>query len=495
MTDAVRVRFAPSPTGYLHIGGARTALYNWLYARQKGGTFVLRMEDTDAARNTDAARETIFRGLDWLGLTPDEGPEQGGPFGPYSQSERQDLYRHWANQLIEIGAVYPCFATKKELAELRAKQEAAGESTRYDGRYRDLDPAEAKRRIDAGEEHTWRLRVPEDETVEVDDEIRGVVRVETKDIEDIILIRGNGMPIYNFVVVIDDHLMEISHVIRGEDHLTNTFKQVLIFKALGWDTPRYAHLPLILGPTGSGKLSKRKHPEAALELYQQKGYPEAGLVNWLASVGWSLDDKTEVMTRDELIERFSLASVNRSGARLPLDKLDWICGDYLRRFGVAEIEAGIRPYLQQKGWVAEPPTAEQSRQLRVLARAQQERLRFYSQIVEDAAWIYEGVAKIEGKAMKNLKKAGAPELLEEYLEFLGTSAACAVDASAMETRAKAWAEQRELGIGKLMGPLRSALTGKTQGPGVFDCAEILGNAEVAARIKSAVAAGRAAQSS
>ncbi|MFT7619071.1 MAG: nondiscriminating glutamyl-tRNA synthetase [Planctomycetota bacterium] len=488
MTSPIRLRFAPSPTGYLHIGGARTALFNWLYVRQVGGTFVLRMEDTDHERNTDAARETIFRGMDWLGFTPDEGPEQGGDYGPYSQSERQNLYVEHAEKLKETGTVYPCFCSKDRLAELRQTQKDTKQTTRYDQACRNLDTDEAAKRIADGAEPTWRLKVPEDRDYVVKDLVRGDVTVKSKDIEDIILIRSTGIPIYNFAVVVDDYLMKISHVVRGEDHLTNTFKQLVIYEALGWDVPIFAHLPLILGPTGQGKLSKRKHPEAALELYQQKGYPTHGLVNWLALVGWSFDDKTEVMTVDELIERFSFDRVNSAGARLPLEKLDWICGDYIRRMTQEEVIAGIRPHLAKAGWIGEELSEQDEAKLKLIANAEQERLRYFGQITEIAEWVFNGKIEMEKKALKNLRKEGAADLLEAYAPVL--LAGDFSDPSSLEAEARAWVETQEVGFGKIVHPLRAAITRKTSGPGLYDCAQLLGADECKARIESALAEAR-----
>ncbi len=488
MTESPRLRFAPSPTGYLHIGGARTALFNWLYARQVGGTLVLRMEDTDKERNTDAARETIFRGMDWLGFTPDEGPEQGGDYGPYSQSERQDLYVEYAEKLKTAGAVYPCFCSKDRLGALRQTQKETKQTLRYDGLCRDLSADEVAKRVAAGEEHTWRLRVPESKDYVVKDLVRGDVTVNSKDIEDIILIRANGIPIYNFAVVVDDHLMKISHVVRGEDHLTNTFKQLVIYEALGWDVPIFAHLPLILGPTGQGKLSKRKHPEAALELYQNKGYPTEGLVNWLALVGWSFDDKTEVMTREELVERFTFDRVNSAGARLPMEKLDWICGDYIRRMPLEEVIEGIRPFLAGAGWIGTEPTEAEAEKLRLIAVAEQDRLRYFGQITELVDWVFDGDMEFEKKALKNLKKDGAADLLEAYAPKL--LAGDFSNPAGLEAEARSWVETQDQGFGKIVHPLRAALTRRTSGPGLFDCAQLLGAKECEKRIAAALEAAR-----
>ncbi len=479
MTQPIRVRFAPSPTGYLHIGGARTALFNWLLARKEGGVFVLRMEDTDAERNTEEARETIFRGLDWLGLTPDEGPEQGGPYGPYSQSERADIYRRHVEELITRGAVYPCFCTKDRLAELRARQEADKADLGYDRLCRGLDESEVKTRLADGVPHTWRLKAPLDGTgLVIDDQVRGRVEVAGSDIEDIILVRANGVPVYNLAVVVDDHHMRISHVLRGEDHLTNTFKQLLIYKAFGWEPPVFAHLPLILGPKGEGKLSKRKHPEAALELYQKRGYPTEALVNWLALIGWHMDGETEVMSRDELVRNFSLDQVSSGGARLPLDKLDWLSGEYIRNMSVADVADGIRPFLQAQGWHAEEPL------LLALAEAFQPRIRAFGDIVDQAAWVFEDKGDIEPKALKKLKKEGAVDILEAYIPVLLD--ADFEDVAAMEAGARAFCEEKGVGLGALVHPLRASVTRCTAGPGLFDCLRLVGKERVIHRIREGI---------
>lgn len=477
----MRLRFAPSPTGYMHIGGARTALYNWLHARQQGGTYILRMEDTDAARNTDAARETIFRGLEWLGLSPDEGPEEGGALGPYSQSERNELYLKYAAEMISAGAVYPCFCSKERLSQVRADQEARKVDYRYDGTCRGLDESETARRIEAGGEHTWRLKVPETGRAVIQDLVRGEVGVDHSEIEDIILIRANGVPIYNFAVVIDDHLMEITDVVRGEDHLTNTFKQLLIYDALGWDRPQFAHLPLILAPTGGGKLSKRKHPEAALELYQQRGYPAPAVINWLALVGWSFDDKTEIMTREELVERFSFARVNKSGARLPLDKLDWLSGEYIRAMSTEDLGRAITPFLVAADCIA----GEDDPRLSVIVECVQPRISCFSQAVGHVDWAFSEIAEYEKKAGKNLRKDGAIELLQEYAPTL--TAGDFASPSSLEADARAWCETKGVGFGKLVHPVRAALTGRSKGPGLFHCAALLGAREIGARVAQAVA--------
>lgn len=467
----VRVRFAPSPTGYLHVGGARTALFNWLFARQQGGQFVLRMEDTDAARNTDQARRTIFDGLRWLGLNPDEGPEQGGPCGPYSQSERQPIYAAAIAELKASGVLYPCFCSRERLTALRAQQEAAREPFRYDRACRALSADDVARRCAAGEVPAFRLRVPEGRTV-LDDMIRGEICVDHADIEDIILVRGDGTPIYNLAVVIDDHTMGITHVLRGEDHLTNCFKQIIIFKAMGWPVPRYGHLPLILGPAGEGKLSKRKHPEAALEHYQARDFHADAFVNWLALIGWSFDDKTERMTREELIQRFSVERINKSGARLNVEKLASISGDYIRSMPLAEVLPRLRAHLLKSGLVQEPVDAATEACIAAVAAAEHERLKAFGDIVGMARWVFEAQLSFEDKALKNLRADPAnAALLRDWAATLSDPLPAVPE---LEAAARAFCEGRGIAFSKFVHPVRAALTGRTAGPPLFDCARILG---------------------
>ena len=480
----VRVRFAPSPTGYLHIGGARTALFNWLFARHHGGTFVLRMEDTDKRRNTPEARRTIFEGLRWLGLQPDEGPEEGGPHGPYSQSERTEIYAETIAELKRREGLYACFCSRERLAELRAEQEREKRDLRYDGRCRDLDPEEVRRRIEAGEEHTFRLRVPEGETV-LEDLVRGPITVRHEDVEDIILVRADGTPVYNLAVVIDDHAMAISHVLRGEDHLTNTFKQIIVFKALGWEPPRYGHLPLILGPTGEGKLSKRKHPEAALEHYIRRGYHPEAMVNWLALIGWSYDDHTEIMSREELIERFSLDRVHAGGARLPLDKLDAMSGHYIRAMSIEGIAEKVAEELTAAGFISAGGYTLPWDKVVHLARILRDRLRCFGEIPEQVSWLFQPVVEFETKAEKNLLKSEeTPILLRAYAATLEDPLPEPED---LEARARTFCEERGVGFKKLVHPVRSALTGRAGGPPLFDCLFLLGAEEARRRLEAAAA--------
>lgn len=475
-----RVRFAPSPTGYLHVGGARTALFNWLYARQRGGTFILRMEDTDDARNTEASRRTIFDGLRWLGLDPDEGPEQGGPAGPYSQSERGEIYSRAAGELARSGAVYPCFCSKERLREVRERQEREKLPYGYDRRCRGLDEEGRKGFAAQGIEPTWRLRVPEGATV-VDDLIRGEITVDNREIEDSILVRADGTPVYNMAVVIDDHHMGITLVMRGEDHLTNTFKQVLIARMLGWQVPEYAHLPLILGPSGEGKLSKRKHPEAALEHYIHAGYHPEAVVNWLARLGWSLDDKTEIMSREELIRSFSIDRIGKGGARLNLDKLEAFSGHYIRQMPAAEFAAEAGARLLDAGLASGdglPPE-----RLALLASLVQPRVAAFGRIPEALEWALRPLRGYDPKSERNLlKDPGNADLLESYRDSLPPHFGIPAE---IETDARSFAESRGVGFGKLVHPVRAAVTGRAEGPPLFDCLAALGPGECRLRLEQA----------
>jgi glutamyl-tRNA synthetase len=335
------------------------------------------MEDTDEARNTEASRQTIFDGLSWLGLDPDEGPEQGGPFGPYSQSERGPIYAQAVEDLKRSGAAYPCFCSRERLQEVRDRQEAAKAAYGYDRTCRSLSRDEAARRISAGEQATLRMWVPEGKTV-LNDLIRGEITIDHAEIEDIILVRADGNPIYNLAVVIDDHSMGVTLVMRGEDHLTNTFKQVLLYQMLGWDVPQFAHLPLILGPSGEGKLSKRKHPEAALEHYMAFGYHPDAMVNWLARLGWSLDDHTEIFSREELIAQFTIDRIGKAGARLNLEKLNSLSGHYIRMMPpesfAQEVATRISSVLQ------DPKAVPSKARIAALAQLIQARITGFSEI-------------------------------------------------------------------------------------------------------------------
>ncbi len=501
MTDSsVRVRFAPSNTGTLHLGGARTALYNWLYARKRGGTFVLRIEDTDRVRSTDAFCADILDTMRWLGLDWDEGPETAavdgpskGEHGPYFQSERGALYRPFVERLTETGNAYRCFCSADRLTELREKQQAEKASFRgYDRRCRSLDPAETAKRAEAGEACTIRLAVPEGETG-WDDGIKGAVSWNNAEIDDLILVRSDGTPTYNLVVVLDDHLMAITDVIRGDDHTSNTPKQILIANALGLTPPRFAHIPLILGPEGR-KLSKRKAQfqdgvkvEADVAPYRDAGYPAEAFLNFMALLGWALDDKTEVFTREELIRDFSFDGVTKSGSRLDLKKLEHFAGIHIRAMEPDAIADAVTPSLVAAGLVSEVDAAGDKRAAIVaLAGANRERLTKFSDIVEKASFVFGDVTEYDAKSEKNLLKneGAAADVLRKYAVALEGKAP---DAGQLEEQARSLAEEWDVKFGQLVHPIRAALTGVAVGPPIFDVFAMIGMDAARERLTRAAA--------
>jgi nondiscriminating glutamyl-tRNA synthetase len=355
---SVRVRFAPSPTGHLHVGGARTALFNWLFARHHHGTFVLRVEDTDQARSTRESEELVLADLRWLGLQWDEGPDVGGPDGPYRQSERRDGYGKLAAELVAGGFAYPCFCSEEELERKREEAERASRPPHYDLTCHRLSTAERERRVAAGDSHAIRFHVPKEEAapfdadVTIDDMVRGEVSWGKESLGDFILVRSDGMPTYNFSVVADDHAMEITHVIRAEEHLTNTHRQVLIYRAMGWTPPRFAHVSLILGSDRS-KLSKR-HGATSVNAYADDGYLAQALTNYLALLGWSSPNGVELLTREELVREFSLARVNSAPAVFDVQKLAWMNGQYLHDLSGEELALLASRLFVEKGLLLDP---------------------------------------------------------------------------------------------------------------------------------------------
>ena len=343
---SVRVRFAPSPTGSLHIGSVRTTLYNYFMARQnEGGTLILRIEDTDQDRLVPGAIDSIYDGLHWMGIRWDEGPREGGPFGPYVQSERLPIYQEHAARLVADGAAYFCFCTRERLTQMRAAQQARGEITRYDRLCRSIPPAEAAQRADS-EPHVVRLKVPEDGTIAIDDLVYGHVEWPLRSIEDQVLLKSDGFPTYQLAVVIDDHVMEISHVFRGEEWLPSTPKHLLVYRAFGWDVPPHAHLPNVLGPDGK-KLAKR-HGATKVEEFRKEGYLPEAMTNYLALIGWSPGTEEEIFTLDELVQRWRIDHVQKAGGKWDRDRLNHFNGLWIRRLSDDELLRRLDPFLPSK---------------------------------------------------------------------------------------------------------------------------------------------------
>ena len=469
MTKPVVTRFAPSPTGYLHIGGARTALFNWLYARHTGGKMLLRIEDTDRERSTEPAIDAILNGLKWLELGWD-----GEPLFQFARAER---HREVALQLLAAGKAYHCYASPEELTEMREAARAAGRSKMYDGRWRDRDPKDAP----PGVKPVIRLKAPlEGETV-VEDRVQGRVVWQNADLDDMIILRSDGNPVYNHAVVVDDHDMGITHVIRGVDHLTNTARQVLIYKAMGWELPAFAHIPLIHGPDGA-KLSKR-HGAPAVEAYRAMGYLPAGLRNYLARLGWSHGDD-EIFATAQMIEWFDIDDVNKAPAKLDFAKLADVNGHYIRQASDEELIRRIREFLPE----AEGGPAILSQVERVgwgkLAAALpslKTRAKTLKELVDGAAFLTAArPLQPDEKAAKLLDPEGKA-VLAGLLPALASVAAW--DIPTLEAAVRAHAEKGDLKLGKVAQPLRAALTGSTVSPPVFDVMAALGREEALARIR------------
>lgn len=485
MTD-LRVRLAPSPTGTVHLGLCRTALFNWAYAKKRGGTFVLRIEDTDKTRSTGESEAAILKGLSWLGVDWDEGPgEKGGPYGPYRQSERVEGHSAAAEGLLERGIAYRCFCSTERLTELREAQEKAKENPRYDRHCRDLDPKDAAARAAAGEEYVLRFRVPEGST-EFEDLVRGKVRFEHTEIDDWVMVRRGGAPTYNFVVVCDDVAMKISHVFRGEEHLVNTPKQILLYQALGDDAPRFGHLPLMLGKDRK-KLSKRSG-DTALGDYISNGYPREAIVNFLCLQGWALDGETDVFSLDTFVEHFDIADVQKGGAVFDIDKFRWLSGDTIRRMSVSDLAGELIPFVEKAGLMTAEEIQGRRDWFERLVAGEQERIELFSEFAARVAPFFEadGAVTYGAKAEKNSRKQEARlETLGAYAEWL---AARPEDEGPEDLSAatKAWVTDRGLKIPALFQPLRCALTGQPGGRDLFDCIDLLGRAAVLARIGACV---------
>ena len=503
MTDQtsahVRVRFAPSPTGRLHVGGARTAIYNWAFARAMGGDFILRIEDTDPERSTEENVAIILNAMKWLGLDWDEGPEVGGAAGPYFQTQRTDTYAAALELMKERGSVYPCFCTKEELDAKRAQAEATeGGYAGYDRTCRDLDPAEAAARIEAGEPHVWRLRVPEGRgAIEFDDAVYGHVSFPADVMDDMIVVRTDGSPTYNFAVVCDDANMGVTHVIRGDDHLSNTPKQILIYEALGFDVPTFAHLSMILGPDGK-KLSKR-HGAASVEEFAERGYLPDAMVNFLALLGWSLDGETTIIGRDVLCEKFSLDRVTKKDAVFDETKLDWMNGQYIKGMGAdAWVQASLPWLMRAHARIAADGELEEDARAAAAADVQRrpewyarlyplvaERLSRLDEIPDKLGFLFWGpnVLLDEKSVAKVLAKEGA-----RADEALAACRAVLADegrpweAEPLQEACRALCEPLDMKPKALFQPLRVAVSGNMVSPPLFESIELLPREDVLARI-------------
>lgn len=481
----VRVRFAPSPTGELHIGGARTAIYNWAFAKAMGGSFILRIEDTDPERSTEENKQVILRAMKWLGLTWDEGPEVGGDFGPYLQTQRFDTYTSALERLKQRYAVYPCFCTKEELDEKRAAAEKSeGGYSGYDRTCRNLSKEEAQRRIEAGEPHVWRLKVPENHgPIEFHDAVYGDMSFPIEVMDDMILVRTDGTPTYNFAVVCDDANMQITHVIRGDDHLSNTPRQILIYEALGFEVPTFAHLSMILGADGR-KLSKRRNA-TSVEQYQAMGYLPDALVNFLALLGWSLDGETTIIPREVLCKEFSLERITRKDAIFDETKLDWMNGEYIKAMGAKAWVDAVSPFLIEAGLTTKEAIKENEEWYEKLYPLVAERMKRLTEAPEKLAFIFDGpTVKLDEKSVqKNLLKEGcrADEVLRKVRAILADES-IPWQCDPLQDTCRELVDSLGLKAKLIFQPIRVAVTGSQVSPPLFESIELMKRSDVVARI-------------
>ncbi len=473
MTTPVVTRFAPSPTGFLHIGGARTALFNWLYARHTGGKMLLRIEDTDRQRSTDEATAAILDGLAWLGLNCDGEP--------VSQFERADRHRAVAEELVAKGEAYYCYSSQEELEAMREKARAEGRPPRYDGTWRDRDPSEAPE----GVKPVIRIKTPRDGETVVEDQVQGTVRFPNKDLDDFIILRSDGSPTYMHAVVVDDHDMGVTHIIRGDDHLTNAARQTVIYRAMGWEVPVMAHIPLIHGPDGA-KLSKR-HGALGVEAYREMGYLPSALRNYLARLGWSHGDD-EIMSDEDMIRWFDIVDVNKGAARFDFQKLEALNGVHMRQMDDAkllDVLVGTLPYLDGGRALLDALDETRKNQLLQALPGLKERAKTLVELVDSAGFLFaERPLSIDEKAAQLLDE-NARQLLAEILPVLQNVGDWTL--ANIEAAVRVFAEQTERKLGKVAQPLRAALVGRTTSPGIFDVLSVLGREESLARIRDQAA--------
>ena len=479
METYVRVRFAPSPTGFLHVGGLRTALYNYLFAKHHNGTFVLRIEDTDQSRKVEGAVENLIETLHWSGIHFDEGPGKSGDFGPYTQSQRLEIYRSHAEKLIEQDKAYYCFCTPERLEQVRKEHMAKKLDPRYDRHCRTIPKDEAGRRKEAGERCVVRMKVPLEGELTFEDTIRGKVTIAYPMLDDQVLIKSDGYPTYHLAVVVDDHMMGISHVIRGEEWLPSTPKHILLYQYFGWPLPIFAHLPLLLNPDKS-KLSKRQG-DVAVEDYRAKGYLHEAIINFVALLGWNPGDEREIFSLDQLVQEFSLERVGKSGAVFNTEKLNWLNFQHFRLKPDVEVLAMLREHL---GHTAFTDTKYADEYLLQVIAAMRDRATFVKDFVEKSPYFFEAPVQYDQDVVKKRWKSDAPGHLKVLAgEFSRLSNPTREE---YETALHSTAETLKIKNSDLIHPLRLAVSGLGAGPGLFEILSILGKDETIKRINAAI---------
>jgi glutamyl-tRNA synthetase len=491
----VRVRFAPSPTGPLHLGGVRTALYNYLFARKNNGTFILRIEDTDLNRFVEGAEEYIMESLEWCGIVVDEGIKEGGDYGPYRQSDRKPLYKQYADILFDRGFAYYAFDTPSELEALRQLSEKEGKTFLYNSEVREklnnsisLSDVEWNARLDRGDPYVIRFKMPVDEDVHFDDLIRGHIVVNTSTLDDKVLFKSDGMPTYHLAHMVDDHLMKISHVIRGEEWLPSLPLHFLLYRAFGWEEPFYAHLPLLLKPDGKGKLSKRDGDKMGFPVfplfwpygetakgYREEGYYPEAFINMLALLGWNPGTEQEIFSMDELIKAFSIERVGKSGSKFDPEKAKWFNHQYLQKKTNNQLALEFREFLRAKGYHVDIV------QLEMLVGLVKERVSFVKDIWDQTDFFFRAPEEYDQEAIGKKMQENSPDMLHELVQVLRS-----VDdftASATESAVKSWIENKGYNTGAIMNAFRLVIVGTLRGPHMFDIISWIGKGETISRIE------------
>ena len=505
MKSNIRVRFAPSPTGPLHIGGLRTALYNYLFAKKNNGVFILRIEDTDQSRYVNNAEEYITNALDWCNIPFDEGPGKNEKFGPYRQSERKELYKEYVNILIEKEKAYYAFDTPEELTAQRKQHEAVGKTFIYNWHNREkgrlknslvLTKEETKKKIDEGGNYVIRFKTPQDETLVLNDEIRGAISIDSNTLDDKVLFKSDGMPTYHLANIVDDHLMKISHVIRGEEWLPSMPLHVLLYNAFDWETPKFAHLPLILKPEGKGKLSKRDGDKLGFPVfplaytnqetgevssgYRESGYFSDAFINMLSLLGWNPGTEQELFDLEGLISTFDLSRVSKSGAKFSLDKTRWFNQQYLQKKTDDQLTKLYLPILKTKNIQGLPSI----NYIKSVVSLIKERAVFVKDFWSLSSYFFERPEEYNEKAVKKQWREGVSDLINELIIVLDS-----IDdfsSASVEKKTKNWISSKEIGFGKVMQPLRLAIVGEMKGPHLFDIIHMIGKEEAILRLKTII---------
>lgn len=501
MAQKVRVRFAPSPTGPLHIGGVRTALFNYLFAKKHNGSFILRIEDTDQNRYVEGAEEYIVEALNWLNIPFDEGPGKEGGFGPYRQSERKEIYQKYADELVASGKAYIAFDTPEELDTHRKEHESQGKTFIYNWHNREklnnslvLSEEETKARMANGDPYVIRFKSPQDETILLQDIIRGTISINSNTLDDKVLFKSDGMPTYHLANIVDDHLMEISHVIRGEEWLPSLALHKMLYDAFGWNSPEFAHLPLIMKPVGKGKLSKRDgqklgfpvfpmewHPEGGESYsgYREDGYLPEAVVNMLALLGWNPGTEQEIFSLDELVQAFELEKVHKGGAKFDPEKTRWFQHHYLQQLSDETIA-----HLFKSEVLIPRGISVDHIDVQAIVSSLKERVTFVADLWEQGSFFFVAPSEYDEKASKKAFKEDTAEILRQVVELI--SEMDDFSSELISEKIKGWITSRDMGFGKVMMPLRLALVGEMKGPDVFEIAALLGKGETIRRIEAAI---------